>query len=99
MNYISVVRAKLKGSPKEAQMAHDATVEKLSAMTRPMGAIHHQPHLNPQDPTQFLAIDTWNNLENLQKFINDPQVAAAFGQLFEGMPDISIWAQSDWASF
>jgi hypothetical protein len=35
----------------------------------------------------------------LQKFMSDPQVAAAFGQLFEGMPDISVWAESDWASF
>ena len=99
MNYITIVRAKLKGDPKEAQMAHDATVEKLSAMTRPMGAIGHKPHLNTQDPTEFLAIDTWNNLEGLQKFMSDPQVAAAFGQLFEGMPDISVWAESDWASF
>ena len=99
MNYITVVRAKLKDSPQEAQMAHDATVEKLSAMTRPMGAIGHKPYLNPQDPTQFLAIDTWNNLEGLQKFMSDPQVAAAFGQLFEGTPDISVWAESDWASF
>ena len=36
MNYITVVRAKLKGSPKEAQKMHDATVEQLSAMTRPI---------------------------------------------------------------
>jgi hypothetical protein len=31
--------------------------------------------------------------------MSDPQVAAAFGTLFEGMPDISIWKESDWASF
>lgn len=99
MNYISVVRGKLKGTPQEAQKGHDATVEKLSAMTRPTGAIGHRPHLNPQDPTEFLAIDTWNNLEALQQFLSDPQVAAAFGNLFEGMPDVSIWAESDWASF
>jgi quinol monooxygenase YgiN len=99
MNYITVVRGKLKGTPQEAQMAHDGTVEKLSAMTRPMGAIGHKPHLNPKDPTEFLAIDTWNNLEGLQKFMSDPQVAAAFGALFDGMPDISIWTESDWASF
>lgn len=99
MNYITVVRGKLKGTPEEAKMGHDATVEKLSEMTRPMGAIGHRPHLNPQDPTQFLAIDTWNNLEGLQKFMSDPQVAEAFGQLFEGMPDVSVWKESDWASF
>ena len=84
MNYITVVRGKLKGSPKEAQKGHDTTVEKLSAMTRPMGAIGHKPHLNPKDPTEFLAIDTWNNLEGLQKFMSDPKVAEAFGQLFQG---------------
>ena len=99
MNYITVVRGKLKGSPKDAQKMHDATVDQLSAMTRPMGAIGHRPHLNPKDPTEFLAIDTWNNLEGLQKFMGDPKVAEAFGALFEGMPDISVWAESDWASF
>ena len=99
MNYISVVRGKLKGDPKEAQRMHDATVDQLSAMTRPLGAIGHRPHLNPQDSTHVLAFDTWNNLENLQNFIRDPKVAEAFGALFEGMPDISIWAESDWASF
>lgn len=99
MNYITVVRGKLKGSAKEAQAAHDATVEKLSAMTRPMGAIGHAPYLNPQNPMEFLAVDTWTNLEGLQKFMGDPNVAAAFGQLFEGMPDISIWSESGWASF
>ena len=100
MKYITVVRAKLKGSrPEEAQREHDATVEKLSAMTRPMGAIGHQPFLNPQNPMEFLAVDTWNNLEGLQKFMNDPRVAEAFGKLFDGRPDISIWAEAGWASF
>ena len=99
MNYITVVRGKLKGSPKDAQAAHDSTVEQLSAMTRPMGAVSHKPHLNPKDPSEFLAIDTWNNLEGLQKFMSDPKVAEAFGALFDGMPDISIWTESDWASF
>ena len=55
--------------------------------------------LNPKDPTEFLAIDTWNNIEGLQKFMGDPKVGEAFGALFEGMPDISVWAESDWASF
>ncbi len=99
MKYITVVRGKLKGSQKEARLAHDATVEKLSAMTRPMGAIGHQPYLNPQNPMEFLAVDTWNNLEGLQKFMSDPNVAAEFGKLFEGMPDISVWGESGWASF
>jgi quinol monooxygenase YgiN len=100
MNYITVVRGKLNAdSQEEARKAHDATVEKLSEMTRPMGALHHKAHLNPQDPMEFLAIDTWSNLEGLQKFMGDPQVAEEFGKLFVEMPDISIWAESDWAAF
>ena len=99
MNYVTIVRGKLKGSPQEAQMAHDATVEQLSAMTRPMGATGHKAHLNPQNPSEFMAIDHWNNLEGLQKFMSDPKVAEAFGALFEGTPDISVWGESDWASF
>jgi quinol monooxygenase YgiN len=100
MKYITVVRGTLKAaSQKESQAAHDAAVEKLSAMTRPMGAIGHQPYLNPQNPKEFLAVDTWNNLEALQKFMADPNVAAEFGKLFDGMPDVTIWQESGWASF
>ena len=100
MNYITVVRGKLKAeSLKEAQMAHDSTVEHLSAMTRPMGATGHHAYLNPQNQMEFLAVDHWNNLEGLQKFMSNPDVAAAFSNLFEGMPDVSIWSDSDWASF
>ena len=100
MNYITVVRAKLKGSDqKAAQKAHDATVDQLSKMTRPMGAISHRAYLNPQSPMEFLAVDSWNNLEGLQKFMSDPKTAEAFGTLFEGKPDISIWSESDWAHF
>ena len=100
MNYVVIVRAKLKGAnQKEAQKAHDASVEQLSQMTKPMGAIGHRAYLNPQNGMEFLAVDTWNNLEGLQKFMGDPKVAEAFGMLFEGKPDISIWAESDWAHF
>ena len=100
MEYISIVRAKLKGTdPKTAQKVHDATVEQLSAMTRPMGATGHKAYLDPQKPMEFLAIDRWNNMEGMQKFLSDPKVAEALGGLFEGQPDITVWAELDWASF
>jgi quinol monooxygenase YgiN len=100
MNYISVVRGTLKSSDlAEAQAAHDAIVAKLSAMVRPLGAIGHQPHLNPQNPNQFLAIDTWNNLEALQQFLGNPAVAAELGTMFASPPDVSVWAESGWAAF
>jgi hypothetical protein len=31
--------------------------------------------------------------------MSNPQVAEEFGKLFDGMPDISIWTESGWASF
>ena len=98
MKFITVVRGKLKDAS-SAQAAHDATVAQLSAMTKPLGALHHQPFLNPQNSQEFLAVDTWDNLECLQKFMSDPAVAAEFGKLFDGMPDVTVWAESGWASF
>jgi len=100
MQYVSIVRAKLRGAdPDAARKQHDGTVDQLSALTRPMGAVSHQAYLNPQQPMEFLAVDRWKDLEGLQKFMRDPKVAEAFGALFEGQPDISIWSESGWASF
>ncbi len=98
MKYITVVRAKLK-DPANAQAAHDATVRLLSPMTRPVGALHHNPFLNPQNSSEFLAIDTWDNIEGLQKFMANPQVLTEFGKLFDGMPEISVWGEAPWETF
>lgn len=101
MKYITVVRARLKAAnPQEAQAAHDATVAKLRAATGSLGAIGHQPYLNPQDPAQFQAVDTWGSLEGIQQFMNNPAVAEEFGQLFDGRPEVTVWAEaSGWAAF
>jgi quinol monooxygenase YgiN len=98
MNFITVVRGKLK-DPTSAQKAHDATVALLAPMSRPMGALHHQPFINPQNPGEFLAVDSWSNVEGLQKFLQDPTVATEFGKLFDGMPDVTVWSESGWSSF
>jgi hypothetical protein len=31
--------------------------------------------------------------------MSDPQVTAASSEFFEEMPDMRVWAESDWASF
>lgn len=100
MNYITIVRGQLKTADlAAAQAAHDAIVAKLSEMTRPLGAVGHQPHLSPRNPGEFMAIDTWNNLEGLQQFMSNPAVAAELGQMFAAPPDVSVWAESGWAAF
>jgi hypothetical protein len=45
------------------------------------------------------AIDTWTTLEGPKKLFSDPKLAAEFGRLFEGMPEITFWGASGWESF
>ncbi len=100
MKYIAVVRGQLKAeSQQEAQQLHDEILEQLPAIGRPLGSIGHQAYLDPQNPKAFLAIDTWTSLEGLQKFMSDPTVGEAFGNLFEGPPEVTVWNESGWASF
>ena len=100
MHYITVVRGTLKTADLvEAQSTHDAIVARLSEMTRPLGAVGHQPHLNPRNPSEFLAIDTWSNLEGLQQFMSNPVVATELGQMFASPLDVSVWQESGWAAF
>jgi len=100
MKYITTVRGLLKDTDeKQAQTAHDAAVDKLSPVGRPLGSIGHQAYLNPQNRRLFLAVDTWNNLEGLQKFLSDPNTAAGIGSLFDGQPDITVWIEAGWRSF
>lgn len=98
MNFVTVVRGKVRDTM-TAQQAHDATVALLSPISKPLGALHHQPFFSPQKPSEFLAMDTWRNPEGLQKFMQDPQVAAEFGRLFEGPPEVTVWRESGWSSF
>ena len=101
MKYIVTVRGILKDADeKQAHMAHDATVEKLSPIGVSLGSLGHQAYLNPQNRREFLAVDTWASIEGLQQFLNDPaNPGAAIAQLFEGQPEITVWVESGWKSF
>ncbi|HLF82323.1 MAG TPA: hypothetical protein VI410_11180 [Anaerolineales bacterium] len=99
MRYIVTVRGKLKGSKAAAQKVHDATVAAISPKGRSMGSTAHQPFLNTQDEGEFLAVDSWDNLEGIQQLFSDPNLAAEFAKLFEGQPEVTIWAQSGWMEY
>jgi hypothetical protein len=99
MKYIVTVRGILKGSPEQAKLIHNEIVAKTSALSKNMGNVGHHPHLNVQNGKEFFSIDDWDNLENIQKLYSDPNLAAEFGKLFEDMPDIAIWAKSDWLKY
>jgi heme-degrading monooxygenase HmoA len=99
MSYIVTVRGMLKGTPEQAKEMHNAIVGQSSAISKAMGNVGHHPHLNVQNGNEFFSIDEWDNLENIQKLYSDPNLAAAFGQLFEGMPDIAVWTESGWLKY
>jgi quinol monooxygenase YgiN len=102
MKYIVTVRGKLKGAGSEADQAgHNATVDRLSPISKSLGALGHQAYLNPQNPGEFLAVDTWDSMEGLQKFMADAaNPGAAIAALFEGQPDITVWGEAEgWRAF
>jgi len=84
---------------KASQAAHDATVQKVSPLSKSMGSTGHQAYLNSQNRREFLAIDFWDNMEGIQKLYSDPNLAAEFATLFEGQPEVSIWADSGWFQY
>lgn len=100
MRYIVVVRGMLKSADEKAsQAAHDATVQKVSPLGKSMGSTGHQAYLNSQNRREFLAIDFWDNMEGIQKLYSDPNLAAEFATLFEGQPEVTIWADSGWFQY
>jgi len=99
MRYVVVVRGRLKGSKAEAQAVHDATVGKISPQSRQMGSTGHQAYLNTADEKGFLAIDFWDNIEAIQNLYSDPALAAEFGKLFEGQPEVTIWGDAGWMGY
>jgi hypothetical protein len=99
MRHIVAVRGKLKGSKAQAQKVHDSTVAAISPKGRSMGSTAHQAYLNTQDEMEFLAIDVWDNLEAIQQLYSDPNLAAEFGKLFEGQPEVTVWTQAGWREY
>jgi len=101
MKTIVTVRGRLKAeNADEARKGHDATVDRLMPISQPLGAIGHAAYLNPQDPREFLAVDTWKSMEGLQQFMSHPEnPGAAIAALFEGQPDITVWSEAGWRSF
>ena len=99
MKYIVTVRGMLKGDAMQAQKVHDETVAKISPQGRQMGNTSHQTYLNTQNGMEFFAIDVWDNLEAIQKLYSDPNLAAEFGKLFDGQPEVTVWAETDWMGF
>lgn len=99
MKYIVTVRGKLKADLDQSKRVHDETVAKVSVNGRQMGNTSHQAYVNTQAENEFFAIDVWDNIEAIQKLYSDPDLAAEFGKLFEGEPEVTIWSDTGWLQF
>ena len=99
MQFVVTVRGNLKGDRAQSQEVHDATIAKVSPEGRKLGSTAHQTFLNPENEKEFLAVDIWNNLEGIQKLYSDPNLAVEFGKLFDGEPEVVVWANSGWDGY
>jgi len=101
MQYITIVRGRLKGSDVDASRdMHNAIVDELRPKGEPLGSIGHQAYVEPQDPGSFVAVDRWSNIEGLQQFLGDPDTQARLGSMFDGRPEVTVLAERDgWRRF
>lgn len=64
-----------------------------------MGNTSHQTYLNVENINIFFAVDVWDNLESIQQLYSDPNLATEFAKMFEGQPQVTIWADANWLQF
>ena len=101
MRVITSVRGMMKETdPEAAKAAHNAIVASLASVSQSLGALGHQTFLNSQNPGEFLAIDTWPDMESLQGFMQHPaDPAAKIASMFAAAPDITVWVESGYDGF
>jgi quinol monooxygenase YgiN len=95
MSVLVSVRARLRGDAKSIQKLHDEVTAATKDMAKAAGDLSHVTYLGG-DGRDFLGIDTWKSAEAFQQFASNPKIAAFFGQMFEGKPDVTIWTESGW---
>ena len=70
MKVITTVRGIMKEADEgKAREVHNSIFNRLRPTGEALGSIGHQTYLNPQNPGEFLAVDTWPDMESLQKFM------------------------------
>ena len=101
MRVITSVRGTMKEKdPEKAKELHNSIFGSLRPTGENLGSIGHQTYLNPENPREFLAIDTWPDIESLQKFMAHPvNPVANLGRMFEGQPDVVVWVESGYDGF
>ncbi len=93
---IAVIRGTLIGSAdggadETAQAAHDGLVATIKPMVQAAGDTGHTVFVGAQDGTQFLSIDSWNDLSAAQGVYSSAAFQSAFGTLFTSAPTIAFY--------
>ena len=91
-----IVRAKLKGDRASIQAIHDSVTGATKEMALQAGDVSHQTFLSSTNLRDFLGIDVWASTEAFQRFSSDPKIQEFFAQMFEGMPEVTLWEESGW---
>lgn len=99
MSVTVVVRAKLKGDPGAIQAIHDSVTGATKDMAQQAGDVSHHTFLGAGDRRDFLGIDVWASSEAFQRFSSDPKIQEFFGQMFDGMPEVTLWEDVGWNSW
>ncbi|MDQ7828747.1 MAG: hypothetical protein QN122_03025 [Armatimonadota bacterium] len=50
-------------------------------------------------PREFLAIGRWESLEELQILMGNPAVDERIASMFDGAPQVTIWAEAGWKGY
>lgn len=96
MSVTITIRARLKGDPAAMRQIHDQVTGATKEMAKQAGDLTHIVYLGSEDQREFLGIDTWQSAEQAQAFAASPQIQEFFGRLFEGQPEVKIWADPGW---
>jgi hypothetical protein len=101
MPFYTTVRGRLNNTdPQKAMDLHNGIVARVTPVNEPLGATGHRVFVNVQDPMEFLAMDTWESVEGLQQAFANPQTRAEIGSMFDGEPQVTIWAPREgWTTF
>lgn len=100
-----VVRGILAGNDLPmSMMSHDQLAMGGEAAAKAAGDIGHDVLLGTTllgtTENQFLAVDRWDRVDNLDAFYADPDFQAAFGALFSAPPSLEKFVlQRGWASW
>lgn len=96
-HYWAVVRGRLASSDLDAMHTlHDQIAGGGQGSAEALGDLAHVVFLSLEDERELLAIDLWDNADGPVMLYTNPDFGAAFAQLFEAPPSLTIYASTDW---